>query len=74
MPLSRIRRGLDPIPPREDLNMAANFLYMITGEEADELSVEAMNKALVLHADHEFNASTLQHEFVWQRFRTFIPG
>ncbi|MBM5674618.1 citrate synthase [Listeria innocua] len=55
---SRIRRGLDPIPPREDLNMAANFLYMITGEEADELSVEAMNKALVLHADHEFNAST----------------
>ncbi|EUJ33269.1 citrate synthase [Listeria floridensis FSL S10-1187] len=55
---SRIRRGLDPIAPREDLGMAANFLYMLTGEEADPLSVEAMNKALVLHADHEFNAST----------------
>lgn len=55
---SRIRRGLDPIPPRDDLSVAANFLYMLTGEEADPLSVEAMNKALVLHADHEFNAST----------------
>lgn len=55
---SRIRRGLDPIPPRDDLGVAANFLYMLTGEEADPLSVEAMNKALVLHADHEFNAST----------------
>ncbi|EIA21373.1 citrate synthase [Listeria fleischmannii] len=55
---SRIRRGLDPIPPKQGLSVAANFLYMITGEEADPLSVEAMNKALVLHADHEFNAST----------------
>ncbi len=55
---ARIRRGLDPIPPKTGLSVAANFLYMITGEEADPLSVEAMNKALVLHADHEFNAST----------------
>ncbi|WP_099221287.1 citrate synthase [Listeria costaricensis] len=55
---SRIRRGLDPIPPKKELSVAANFLYMLTGEEADALSVEAMNKALVLHADHEFNAST----------------
>lgn len=55
---SRIRRGLDPVPPKQGLSVAANFLYMITGEEADPLSVEAMNKALVLHADHEFNAST----------------
>lgn len=55
---SRIRRGLDPIAPKKGLSMAANFLYMLTGEEADELSVIAMNKALVLHADHEFNAST----------------
>ncbi|WP_163653318.1 citrate synthase [Listeria sp. PSOL-1] len=55
---SRIRRGLDPIMPKEGLSIAANFLYMITGEEADELSTHAMNQALVLHADHEFNAST----------------
>ncbi|MBC2207207.1 citrate synthase [Listeria booriae] len=55
---SRIRRGLDPIPPRDDLSMASNFLYMVTGEETGYLAEEAMNKALVLHADHEFNAST----------------
>ncbi|WP_339147224.1 MULTISPECIES: citrate synthase [unclassified Sutcliffiella] len=55
---SRIRKGLDPIAPRTDLGMAANFLYMLTGEEPSEVAVEAFNKALVLHADHELNAST----------------
>ncbi|MBT2638509.1 MULTISPECIES: citrate synthase [unclassified Bacillus (in: firmicutes)] len=55
---ARVRKGLEPIAPREDLNFAANFLYMLTGEEPDEIAVEAMNKALVLHADHELNAST----------------
>jgi citrate synthase len=55
---ARVRKGLEPIAPREDLNFAANFLYMLTGEEPKEVAVEAMNKALVLHADHELNAST----------------
>ncbi|UAL46496.1 citrate synthase [Sutcliffiella horikoshii] len=55
---SRIRKGLDPIAPRTDLGMAANFLYMLTGEEPSEVAIEAFNKALVLHADHELNAST----------------
>ncbi|MCA1319839.1 citrate synthase [Bacillus tianshenii] len=55
---SRIRKGLDPIAPRTDLGFAANFLYMLTGEEPSEIAVEAFNKALVLHADHELNAST----------------
>ncbi|MEW8970440.1 citrate synthase [Mesobacillus jeotgali] len=55
---ARVRKGLEPIAPREDLNFAANFLYMLTGDEPDEVAVEAMNKALVLHADHELNAST----------------
>jgi citrate synthase len=55
---ARVRKGLEPIAPREDLNFAANFLYMLTGEEPEEVAVEAMNKALVLHADHELNAST----------------
>ncbi|PLR98116.1 citrate synthase [Bacillus sp. T33-2] len=55
---SRVRKGLDPIAPREDLSFAANFLYMLTGNEPDEIAVEAINKALVLHADHELNAST----------------
>lgn len=55
---ARLRKGLDPIAPRTDLSLAANFLYMLTGVEADQLSVGAMNQALVLHADHDLNAST----------------
>ncbi|WAA10171.1 citrate synthase [Fervidibacillus albus] len=55
---SRIRKGLEPVAPRKDLSFAANFLYMLNGEEPDDIAVDAFNKALVLHADHEFNAST----------------
>lgn len=55
---ARIRKGLEPVEPRKDLSFAANFLYMLKGEEPDEIAVEAFNKALVLHADHELNAST----------------
>jgi 2-methylcitrate synthase/citrate synthase II len=55
---ARLRQGLTPIEPREDLNLAANFLYMLKGQEPTELEVRAFNKALILHADHELNAST----------------
>ncbi|WP_088068571.1 citrate synthase [Gottfriedia luciferensis] len=55
---SRIRQGLEPVAPRKDFSFAANFLYMLTGEEPNEIAEEAINKALVLHADHELNAST----------------
>ena len=55
---SRVRKGLDPVSPRTDLGIAANFLYMLKGEEPSPIAVEAFNKALVLHADHELNAST----------------
>src|SRR5579875_47430 len=55
---ARIRKGLDPIAPRKDLSFAANFLYMLTGKEPEKIAEEALNKALVLHADHELNAST----------------
>ncbi|WP_442595422.1 citrate synthase [Neobacillus sp. D3-1R] len=55
---ARVRKGLDPVAPRTDLSFAANFLYMLTGNEPDQVAVEALDKALVLHADHELNAST----------------
>src|SRR5690625_1403505 len=55
---SRIRQGKDPVKPNKNLSYAANFLYMLNGKEPDDIEVEAMNKALVLHADHELNAST----------------
>src|SRR5690625_3415096 len=55
---ARIRQGQDPVEPKADLSFAENFLYMLNGKEAEDIEVEAMNKALVLHADHELNAST----------------
>ncbi|WP_202406304.1 citrate synthase [Pontibacillus yanchengensis] len=55
---ARIRKGQEPVQPKENLSFAANFLYMLNGEEPKDLEVEAINKALVLHADHELNAST----------------
>lgn len=55
---SRIRKGQAPVEPKSGLSYAANFLYMMNGEEPDATSEEAINKALVLHADHELNAST----------------
>lgn len=56
--VGRFKQGLDYVAPRNDLGHAANFLYMLTGQEADVLAVEAFDVALILHADHEFNAST----------------
>ncbi|SDH74611.1 citrate synthase [Alteribacillus bidgolensis] len=55
---SRIREGKEPVAPKKELSFAANFLYMLNGKEPDETSETAFNKALVLHADHELNAST----------------
>ena len=55
---ARQRDGEDPVAPREDLDHAANFLYMLNGEEPDEVLAETFDMALVLHADHGFNAST----------------
>jgi citrate synthase len=56
--LARIRKGLEPISPKEGASIAENFLYMLRGEEPDSVSVKALDTALVLHADHELNAST----------------
>lgn len=55
---SRIRHGNDPVQPKKEYGYAENFLYMLNGKEPEAIEVEAINKALVLHADHELNAST----------------
>jgi len=55
---SRFRNGQDAVDPREDLSHAANFLYMLNGEEPDDVLAETFDMALVLHADHGINAST----------------
>ncbi len=54
----QIRNGYDPIEPRADLSYSANFLYMMTGEEPDDLLAEILDKCLILHAEHTINAST----------------
>jgi citrate synthase len=54
----RLRSGQEPIPAREGQSMAAAFLYMLAGKEPEEVAVRTLDVALILHADHEFNAST----------------
>src|SRR5437867_2487741 len=54
----RIRNGKEPLAPRADLSHAANFAYMLNGSEPDQTLVRALDIALILHADHELNAST----------------
>jgi len=54
----RMQAGGGPIAPDPALGHAANFLYMLTGTRPNALSTHAFDVALVLHADHELNAST----------------
>ncbi|WP_067934597.1 citrate synthase [Alicyclobacillus kakegawensis] len=54
----RLRQGLAPVEPDASLSMAASFLYQLKGEKPDEFTERAFNTALILHADHELNAST----------------
>jgi len=54
----RLQAGGGTIQPDPALGHAANFLYMLTGERPSALATRAFDIALVLHADHELNAST----------------
>jgi 2-methylcitrate synthase len=54
----RRRHGLDPVPPRDDLDVARNFLWQTFGEVPDDVVVDAFRTSLVLYAEHSFNAST----------------
>ena len=54
---NRIRQGLEPVTPRSDLSHAANFLYMLTGEEPTENEAGLMDTDFILHAEHGANAS-----------------
>ena len=54
----RLRVDEDPVPPHAKLDYAANFLYMLHGEEPNPLHSQIFDTCLVLHMDHGFNAST----------------
>ncbi|HYS19730.1 MAG TPA: citrate synthase [Gemmatimonadales bacterium] len=54
----RLRNGQKPLAPRRGLSLAANFLYMTSGAVPESDVEHALDVALILHADHELNAST----------------
>lgn len=54
----RIRNRKEPVLPKQGLSHAADFLYMLTGKEPDPYDAHVMDVALILHAEHEMNAST----------------
>ena len=54
----RIRRGLEPLAPLPQENIATNFLYQLKGEKPSSEDVKIFDVCLILHADHELNAST----------------
>jgi citrate synthase len=54
----RLRTGADAVEPRDDLGIAANFLYALTGKEPEPAVARDFDVTLVLYADHTLNAST----------------
>ena len=62
--IQRRQSGKDFVAPRPDLNHAANFLYMVNGEAPTEYAARVLDVALILHADHGFNASTFTSRVV----------
>jgi citrate synthase len=54
----RLRQGLEPVEPRDDLAFAANYLYMLTGSEPSAAHSRAVEQYMILTIDHGFNAST----------------
>ncbi len=54
----RLRNGQEPIKPNPELNIATNFLYMLKGELPSDEDARVFDICLILHADHELNAST----------------
>ena len=60
----RLRHGQEPVESRPDLDHAANYLYLLTGEEPREEHVRALNSYMVLLADHGMNASTFTARIV----------
>jgi len=54
----RIRKGKEIVPPDRSLSHAGNFLWMLNGEKPSSTATRTLDIALILHADHELNAST----------------
>lgn len=66
----RLRRGDEHNMPRDELTLAGNFLYMLTGEEPDPAQERILDICLILHADHTMNASTFSGRVVGSTLAT----
>jgi len=60
----RYRQGTDPVAPRDDLRHAANFLYMLIGEEPSEAQITGLETYMNTVAEHGLNASTFTARIV----------
>jgi len=70
----RLRRGLEPVKPGKTKNIATNFLYLLRGEMPAENEARIFDSCLVLHADHELNASTFTARVVAGTLATMYAG
>lgn len=72
--ISRVRQGKEVVEPKEEYSFAKNFLYMLYGKEPTDVQVEAINKTLILHADHEINASTFASRVIVSTLADIYSG
>lgn len=70
----RLRNSKPLVHPRDDLNYAENFLWMMKGEEPDPIEAKALNTDLVLHAEHTLNASTYSARIAASTKSDFYAG
>ena len=70
----RRRHGLEPVDARDDLDYAANFLWLTFGEEADDVVVDAFNRSMILYAEHSFNASTFTARVITSTLSDLYSG
>ena len=71
--LARIRKGEEILEPRADLDHAANFYYLLFGKEPTPATRKVLDACLVLHAEHQMNASTFTARVIGFDARHTIP-
>ena len=70
---NHMRNGRQPVEPLTSGNHATNFLYMLTGKMPDAYNAHVLDLALILHADHELNASTFAARVTAGTLATCMP-
>jgi citrate synthase len=70
----RLRNGRQPVPPRDDFGIAANYLYGLTGEEPNATRVQGLDTYLVTVADHGMNASTFTARVIGSTASDFVSA